>query len=258
MNQFKEYENSERSMELLNRKQSLVHRMNPFVKIIVTLLYLVLLLSYSQYDLDGILIFCAYPIFVVLIADIPIKDVGRKIAFTLPFILFIGITNLIINKTPLLTVGEIVVTKGMVSFLAILLKAVLSVTALYLLTATTESTKLMTGFRMLHIPDIFLLLFELMIRYIGVLVEEAKNMYYAYRLRAPGSKGILIRHMGEFIGQLLIKSIDRAERIYHAMKCRGYGGTLSVFHREKLKGRDYLQLFVIIVIMILSRLIKVG
>ena len=33
-----------------------------------------------------------------------------------------------------------------------------------------------------------------------------------------------MRHMGSFVGQLLIRSSDRAERVYAAMKCRGYPG----------------------------------
>lgn len=37
-----------------------------------------------------------------------------------------------------------------------------------------------------------------------------------------------MKDMGIFVGQLLLKSFDRAESIYVAMKCRGYDGNLSV------------------------------
>jgi cobalt/nickel transport system permease protein len=33
-----------------------------------------------------------------------------------------------------------------------------------------------------------------------------------------------MRDMGSFAGQLLLRSVDRAERVYRAMKARGYRG----------------------------------
>jgi cobalt/nickel transport system permease protein len=47
-------------------------------------------------------------------------------------------------------------------------------------------------------------------------------MYIAYSLRGPRRRGIAFADMGPFVGQLLLKIFDRADRIYNAMKCRGY------------------------------------
>jgi cobalt/nickel transport system permease protein len=65
-------------------------------------------------------------------------------------------------------------------------------------------------------------MFEMTYRYIGVLLAEAYAMGVAYSLRSPNRKGIEMRDMGSFAGQLLIRSFDRADRVYSAMKCRGY------------------------------------
>jgi cobalt/nickel transport system permease protein len=65
-------------------------------------------------------------------------------------------------------------------------------------------------------------MFEMTYRYIGVLLHEAYSMSVAYSLRSPGGKGISVRDTGSFAGQLLIRSFDRADRVYNAMKCRGY------------------------------------
>lgn len=252
-----EFEISTGRIDKLNDKKTYVHSMNPFVKIVITMLYLALILSYSRYDLDGLIIFCAYPILAIIIAEIPIREVLNKAVMTLPFILMMGISNLIIDRFPAFIIGGIVITRGMISLVTLLLKTIMSVTAIYLLIATTENSKLMMGLRMLHIPNMFLIQFELILRYIGVLVDETKNMYYAYRLRTPGIKGIVIRHMGVFLGQLLLKSIYKAERIYHAMKCRGFHGKIVMSRRERLYGKDYLLLFIISGIMIGCRLLKV-
>ena len=46
----------------------------------------------------------------------------------------------------------------------------------------------------------------------------------AYRLRAPGQKGIHISAWGSFLGQLLLRSMDRAEELYSSMRLRGFQG----------------------------------
>ena len=47
-------------------------------------------------------------------------------------------------------------------------------------------------------------------------------MTEAYHLRSPGQKGIHISAWGSFLGQLLLRSMDRAEELYNSMLLRGY------------------------------------
>jgi cobalt/nickel transport system permease protein len=63
---------------------------------------------------------------------------------------------------------------------------------------------------------------EMIYRYIGVLMEEVHSMTTAYALRSGGKKALEMRHMGSFLGMLLLRGFDRAERVYAAMLCRGY------------------------------------
>ena len=95
-------------------------------------------------------------------------------------------------------------------------------TAALLLVAVTPFTQLTGQLRRMHVPEIFVTLFEMIYRYIGVLLEEASSMYTAYMLRSTEYKGLQMRHMGSFVGQMLIRSFDRADRVFAAMKCRGY------------------------------------
>lgn len=46
----------------------------------------------------------------------------------------------------------------------------------------------------------------------------------AYHLRAPGQKGIHISAWGSFLGQLLLRSMDRADELYQSMQLRGFYG----------------------------------
>ena len=56
------------------------------------------------------------------------------------------------------------------------------------------------------------------------MLEEVSIMTQSYSLRAPGQKGIHISAWGSFLGQLLLRSMDRAESRYHSMLLRGFRG----------------------------------
>lgn len=67
----------------------------------------------------------------------------------------------------------------------------------------------------------------LMHRYLIVLIKEVERMQQAYKLRAPGRKGIQFKNWGSFAGLLLLRSMDRAEEVYESMKLRGFHGSLK-------------------------------
>ena len=58
-------------------------------------------------------------------------------------------------------------------------------------------------------------------------------MTQAYSLRAPGQKGIHYSAWGSFLGQLLLRSMDRAEELHASMLLRGYHGE---FHYAQGRG----------------------
>ena len=80
--------------------------------------------------------------------------------------------------------------------------------------ATTTIEEICRALRQLHVPKVLTSLLLLTFRYISVLLDEAAIMTDAYRLRAPGQKGVHISAWGSFLGQLLLRS----------MELRGYHG----------------------------------
>ena len=77
-------------------------------------------------------------------------------------------------------------------------------------------------------------------RYITVLLEEVNRITQAYELRAPHQKGIHFKAWGPLAGQLLLRSMDRANEVYESMLLRGYRGDYAylqertVFRRQDL------------------------
>lgn len=53
-------------------------------------------------------------------------------------------------------------------------------------------------------------------------------MGQARRLRSAGRRGMGLRVYGRMLGQLLLRTFARAQRIYAAMKCRGFDGQVRL------------------------------
>jgi cobalt/nickel transport system permease protein len=78
----------------------------------------------------------------------------------------------------------------------------------------------------LHVPQKLSLLLLFTIRYLEVLHQEYSRLRAAMRVRAfrPGMNRHTYRTIGYLVGMLLVRSLDRSERILAAMKCRGFTG----------------------------------
>ena len=77
-------------------------------------------------------------------------------------------------------------------------------------------------------PDVLVTQLLLLFRYIFVLGDEAGRMGQARRLRSFGRRGMGWRVYGQMLGQLLLRTFARAQRIYLAMKARGFDGEIRV------------------------------
>ena len=210
------------SLEQLAAGRTAVHRLHPAVKIIVTVIYIICVVSLERHALGRLMPFLIYPAVVMAAADIPYRMILPRAAAALPFCVFAGVSNLIIEREPWARLGALTLTAGEMSFLVLLARTVLCVSAVLILVAVTPFSELTAQLRRMHVPALFVRLFEMIYRYISVLAEEASTMLTSYRLRAGGAQWPEIKYFGAFTGQLLLRSVDRAERVYHAMLCRGY------------------------------------
>ena len=202
-----------RALENLSAGRTAIHCLHPLVKLLSAFVFIVFVASFGRYDFVRLTPYLFYPFVMMALAELPYKLLLSRVLIALPFCLFAGISNVIFDST---------VGLGVLSLATILLKMYLCIMAALLLVATTPFTELTTQLRRLHVPMIFVMVFEMTFRYIGVLVEEAYSMTTAYKLRSGSKKALEMRHMGSFVGQLLLRGFDRAERVHAAMRCRGY------------------------------------
>ena len=225
-------------LDELSKKDTFIHRIHPIIKVIITLLYLVFVLSFGRYEISKLITFVFYPILIFSLAEIPVVPILKRVVIALPFILGIGIVNLFFDKE-IIMVGGLAIRSGYITFTSIFIKCLLTVTASILLIATTGMERLGLALRMMKIPKIFVLQLLLTYRYISLFMEEVSTMSRTYALRAPNENGIGFKAWGSFAGQLLLRTYDKATRIYESMTLRGFNGEYNTGDIEKLKYKDY-------------------
>ncbi len=216
-----------RQFDELARRDSLIHRMHPLAKLLATLVYTVLLVSYDKYATIALLPFVFFPVYVAAAAKIPLEPLLKRLLYIEPMIVGIGLLNPLFDHGTVVVLGY-AISSGWLIFLSIFLKGTLAVTSALLLIATTGMDGVALSLRKLMVPKIFVLQMMLTYRYISVLLEEAARTVQAYDLRAFSSQRLKREVWGPLLGQILIRTMDRAQRIYDAMCLRGFSGEYCI------------------------------
>ena len=219
------------AMDELQNIKSPIHALSPLVKLVITLLYIFITVSFSQYDFNGLFRMILYPVIVYQLSGIPIRTCFYKLRIVLPLVCAVGLFNPFFDRKILLVIGNIPVSGGIISMLTLMMKGIFCLLASFILIATTTIEEICYALRRLHVPKILTSLLLLTYRYISLLLEQVGIMTEAYHLRAPGQKGIHISAWGSFLGQLLLRTMDRAEALYESMELRGFHG--EFYYAEK-------------------------
>ncbi len=242
-------------MERTARMRSPLHCLDARAKLIVTVVFLVTMLSVPLTHLSELLLFFVFPLVTAARGGLNYLQLFRRSLIVLPFVALIGVFNLFYDREPVFRIGMLTVTMGWITFLSIILRGLLSVQALLILVYSTGYYRICRSMQRLGVPSIFTTQLLFVYRYIYVLVEESLAMSRARDARSFGRKSYPLKVWGTLIGQLLIRTFDRAELISRAMLARGFTGTIpaDIYARTKWKGRDTLFLVVWSAVLILIR-----
>ena len=235
-------------MDMLPANDQWVNKIHPLVKLILTIAFLTVTMSFPKYDLTGLLRMGIYPIVLFIVGEISFRDSIHRLRIVLPLICFVGLFNPIFDRQVIGHIGTAPLTAGMLSMVTLMIKGIYSVLAAYLLIATTSIEKICYALRLLHIPAILVTQVLLTYRYVTVLLEEANRMTQAYSLRAPNQKGVHFKVWGTLAGQLLLRSMDRANEVYEIMTLRGYQGEFYYTAKEPCKAKDWVYMGVWLVL----------
>jgi len=210
----------------VNQADNPIRSLDPRGRIIAAVLFAIVVVALTDFLALGTALLLALT--ALLLAQLPFGPTLRRVVTVDGFILFM------LLMLPFTTPGETLVTlgpltashEGLQKAIAIGLKANAIVMLLLALVGTIEATVLGHALYRLKAPEnlVHLLLFT--VRYIEVLQQEYLRLRTAMRARGfqPGNNRHTYRSIGYLIGMLLVRSLERSERVLEAMKCRGFHG----------------------------------
>jgi cobalt/nickel transport system permease protein len=228
-----------RYLDDLAAKNTAVHRLDPCAKIVTTLAFIVAVTSFPKYELISLLPFFFYPVALISLGELPPAPLVKRLILAAPFAVFVGILNPLMDTTPLFHVGPFSVSGGWISFISIALRFILTVLAALVLVATTGIDAIGAALLRLRVPRILVMQLLFMYRYIHVLLEEFSRTIQAYSLRSFHGEGLRYKVWGSLLGQLLLRTMDRAKRIYQAMLCRGFDGEIRLLRSDTMRFSDW-------------------
>ena len=246
-----------KDMEALADQDSFLHSRAPLAKLIVVLAYILTVVSFHKYDLSSMFIMLLFPVTGFALCQIPVSTCFYRLRLVLPLVLAVGIFNPFLDRAPLLNLAGMPVSGGVISMLTLMGKGVLCLMASFLLIATTRIDDLCHALRQIHVPSILVTLLLLTFRYAGVMAQEVSVMTQAYALRAPGQKGIHYKAWGSFLGQLLLRSMDRAQELYSAMQLRGFKGEFHYAKKRGFKAADLIFTVTVLVLLFVARNVNI-
>lgn len=241
-------------LEKLADQDSMIHRLNPLLKIILTLLYVVFVISVSYLDILELLIYLIVIIIVIRLSKISFLELFKRSLIGLPIALCLGISNLFFTTTKVDFYG-VIITSGILMLVAIVLKNILCLLAVFLLISTTKFDAIACELVHLKVPPLFVLQLVMIYRYIFVLVEEALMMLQAYQLKNPQVKGVALKDMGSFVGSLLVRSFKRSNEVYEAMKCRGFNIKTAYLSYVTFEAENYFLIMMALGVMVIIKVV---
>jgi len=213
-----------RAIESLAARDTPLARQDPRAKLVATLLFVVTAASFERYVVAGLLPLALFPTVLAARGDIQGRLLARALWLASPLAVMVGLFNPLFDRAPMVELAGIDVSGGWVSFASILVRFALTVSAALVLVAGTGMPMLCAALGRLGVPQSFVTQLLLVYRYAFVLVDEAARMATARRLRAPDQPRPGLSVYTAMVGHLLVRAVDRAQRVHRAMIARGFDG----------------------------------
>lgn len=145
--------------------------------------------------------------------------------------------------------------QGVKSALTITLRAFSSLLYAALLLATTSQNEISKALYALKIPDVFIMIFSMTIRYAVVFTDKILETLNAVKSRTLGQiknkKGI--EFAGKLSSDLFRRTSAKGNEVYYAMTSRGYTGIFSRKQKFSPPATDFLWLTFNILLLIILR-----
>ncbi len=197
-------------LDRYSRLESPVHRLSATLKLLTALTFIVLTVTFPFHQGWPFLILTGFLVAGGILSKIPWRFLIGRLLILEPFALGIAIMTLFQHD-------------GYILFISILVKSTLCLFAMILMSNTTPFSRILAALHDLRIPSMLITILALAYRYLFVLIDEGERLQRARRSRTfSGSRAGRWVTLSSLVGQLFVRSTERAERIYDAMMSRGW------------------------------------
>ena len=216
---------------------SILHRLDPRVKIVCTLLFLISL--FVQNSVTGYLIATIFLVFTICLSKVPIKFIMKGLKPIIILLLFTSILNLFLTEGGNVLVHFWIFTiteKGLRTAIFMAIRLIYLVAGSSLMTFTTTPNTLTDGIETLLFPlnrfkvpvHEIAMMMSIALRFIPILLEETDKIMKAQIARgADLESGNLIqraKNMLPILVPLFVSAFRRANDLAMAMEARCYRG----------------------------------
>ena len=205
--------------------KSAKYSVNATVKVAFTFM-LILLISFSR-NFTFVIIINVYLISTLCLMDADVIVKILKISLVTTFFTFIVLLPSAIWGNSFNTV-------------MITTKEFATITAVSILSHSTRWNSITSALKDFFVPNIFIAVLDITIKYIVMLGDFALNMLYALKLRSVGKNKTKNTSISGIAGTIFIKSKEMADDMYAAMECRGFTGEYYVYSNSKINIADYI------------------
>lgn len=219
---------------------SLLHKLDPRVKLITAFILAVVFALVQNFS--SALLALLFGLALVLCAGFPLRQVLSRMAVVNVFIVFLWLLlpfshpgDTIFNMGPFTASIQ-----GVKLALLITIKSNAIVLLSLALLCSMRMFTLVRAMEALHVPNKLVQILFFSLRYFQVIHEEYHRLHEAMRIRAfkPKNNMHTWRSYGYLVSMLLVRSLNRGQRVYEAMLCRGYTGQIHSMHDFCMTKRD--------------------
>lgn len=239
---------------------SWLHRADPQVKITAAVLFSIIVAVASSPSMLGAALLFSF------IAAASSKPGFRLLLHTLlvvnGFVVFIWlIMPFSFPGEPAFSAGPLTASAEGIRYCAILtMKSNAIILANLGLLSTSSLVSLAHALSHMKIPAKLIHIFFFCLRYIHVLQMEYNRLRNAMKIRCfrPGTNMHTYRSYANLVGMLLVNSYERSNRIYNAMKCRGFNGRYYVLDHFEHRRSDTILMAVLLIVIAALALLEWG
>jgi cobalt/nickel transport system permease protein len=248
-------------------RDGFIQRINPHIKLI-SLIYLEIMISLAS-NLVAQSITTAFIFILYLVAGINVFQVYRKIFFLALIFGFIIILPASLN---VITPGKIIfnlvsfnkasqfwiyhipknigfTAEGFQVVSLVFLRVLNSVSYALLIVFTTSFPAFLKSFKIIGVPDTFLMIISLAYKYIFILSRTIEDTFLALKSRLISNirNKTARKLVSGLVFNIFKKSMTNYENTYYAMVSRGYQGKVVLHSQGHLMVKDFVALAIIVV-----------